>query len=128
MALYLAGLPGLVALLDIGLVEPDKEHPVLTPDLLKEMYARQSADAVGDIDLTTKDMPSGPAIRVRRKQIEDRDPTGHGTVMEEVTHAVRPPGHDDAIVMTMTWTALHLGDKLAEMADAIAQTIRVAPA
>jgi len=28
----------------------------------------------------------------------------------------------------MTWTALQLGDQLAEMADAIARTIRVTPA
>jgi hypothetical protein len=27
----------------------------------------------------------------------------------------------------MTWTALQLGDKLAQMADAIARTIRITP-
>jgi hypothetical protein len=40
----------------------------------------------------------------------------------------RSPGLTDALVMTMTRTALRLGDKLAEMADAIAQTIRVTTA
>ena len=48
--------------------------------------------------------------------------------MEGVTHAIRPPGFDGAVVATMTWTVLQLGDKLAEMADAIARTIRVTPA
>jgi hypothetical protein len=29
------------------------------------------------------------------------------------------------VVATMSWTALQIGDKLAEMADAIARTIRI---
>jgi hypothetical protein len=61
-------------------------------------------------------------------RVEDADPAGHGTIVEGVTHAIQPQTIDGAVVATMSWTALQLGDKLAEMADAIAQTIRVTPA
>jgi len=74
------------------------------------------------------DLPSGPALRVRSKHVEDPDPTGLGTISEELTYAICPPTLTDALVLTMSWTALQIGDKLAEMADAIARTIRVTPA
>ena len=45
--------------------------------------------------------------------------------MEGVTWAIRPPGWNDAIVMIMTWIALPAGDRLAVMADDIAETVKV---
>jgi hypothetical protein len=83
---------------------------------------------VGDIETSEVELPCGPALRVRSKSLDEPDEQAQGLVMEEVTHAIRPPGQSDAIVATMTWTALEIGDKLAEMADAIARTIRVIPA
>ena len=118
----------LVAMLDVKSYAPDRENPVVTLDLLEEIYAAHSVDTVGDIETARVDLPSGPAVRVRGKRVEERDPTGQGTLMEGVTHAIRPPGFDGAVVAIMTWTAIQLGDRLAEMADAIAKTIRVTPA
>ena len=115
-------------MLDVKSYAPDRENPVVTLDLLEEIYAAHSVDTVGDIETARVDLPSGPAVRVRGKRVEERDPTGQGTLMEGVTHAIRPPGFDGAVVAIMTWTAIQLGDRLAEMADAIAKTIRVTPA
>jgi hypothetical protein len=83
---------------------------------------------VGEVASSRADLPSGPAIRVRGKRVEEPDPSGSGTISEELTYAICPPTLADALVVTMSWTALQLGDKLAEMADAIARTIRVTPA
>jgi hypothetical protein len=128
LAFYPKSADGMVAMLDVMSFAPDRDHRVLTLDLLAEIYARPAADTVGDVHSTRVDLPGGPAIRVRSMRVEEPDPTGHGTIMEGVTHAIRPPGFDSAVVATMSWTALQLGDELAEMADAIAQTIRVTPA
>lgn len=38
------------------------------------------------------------------------------------------PQLHDAIVMIMTWTALRTGDRLASMADAIAETVKITSA
>jgi hypothetical protein len=128
LAFYPVGAPAFISLLDIKRVTPDRQYPELTLDLLQGMYAKYSADTVGDLEVSRTELPSGPAVRVRGKQIEGRDPAGQGALIEEVTHAIRPPGTGDAVVMQMSWTELRLGDKLAEMADAIAKTVRVTPA
>lgn len=128
LAFYPKWADGMVAMVDVKSYRPDRENPVITLDLLEEIYASASADTVGDVQAARVDLPSGPAIRVRSKRVEEHDPTGQGTIMEGVIHAIRPPGFDGAAILTMTWTALQLGDKLAEMADAIARTVRVTPA
>jgi hypothetical protein len=91
------------------------------------LYAKPSADTIGDIEEKRVNLPSGPALRVQRKRAESGDPTGESFVMEGVTYAIRPPGIDDAIVMVMTWRALQLGDRLATMAEAIAKTVKLMP-
>jgi hypothetical protein len=128
LAFYPAGAPAFIALLDVKRLTPDRQYPEVTLDLLQEMYAKYSADTVGDLEVSRTKLPIGPAVRVRGKQIVGREPTDQGTLIEEVTHAIRPPGTGDAVVMQMSWTELRLGDKLAEMADAIAGTVRVTPA
>jgi hypothetical protein len=128
LAFYPSGSPGAVALLDVKHLIPDRQSETLTFDDLRELYAKHSADTVGDVDESQTELPSGPALRIHRKRAEGGDPTGQGTIMEGVTYAIRPPGMDDAIVMIMTWAALQFGDRLAMMADAIAKTIKVRPA
>ena len=125
LAYFPAGAPGLVALLDVLRLVPDPDYPEITLDLVQGMYAEDSADTVGELETSRTELPSGPAVRIRAKQIEGRDATGQGTLTEGVTHAIRPPGTRDAVITQMSWTALPLGDKLAEMADAIAKSIMV---
>jgi hypothetical protein len=118
--------PGPLAFLDVLRGVPDQHvYPELTFDALREVYAGDSADTLGAIDTQQVELPSGPALRVRRQRAEPGDPTGQSTVMEGVTYAIRPPGIDDAIVVTMTWAALQYGDRLAKMADAIARSVQV---
>ena len=128
LAFYPASAEGLVAMLDVKSYGPDRENPVITLDVLEEIYGKASPDTVGDIETSKIDLPSGPAVRVRSKRIEEPDPAGQGTLVEGVTYAIRPPGFDSAVVTTMTWTVLHMSDQLAAMADAIAKTVRVSPA
>jgi hypothetical protein len=128
LAFYPPSGEGLVGMLDVKSYGPDRQNPEITLDLLEHIYAKDSADTVSDIETSRVDLPSGPAIRVRSKRIEEPNPTGQGILTEGVTYAIRPPGFDSAVVTTMTWTALQLGDRLAAMADAIAKTVRVTPA
>ncbi|MBV9794663.1 MAG: hypothetical protein JO016_12065 [Actinobacteria bacterium] len=118
--------PGPLAFLDVLRLVPDQQvYPELTTGVLRELFAQPSAGTLGDIDEQQVDLPGGPALRVRRQRAEPSDPTGQSTVMEGVTYAIRPPGLDDAIVVTMTWAALQYGDRLAAMAEAIARSVRI---
>ena len=128
LAFYPSFAHELVALLDIKAYQPGREYRTTTLDVLEEVFGGPSADTVGDAVVDREQLPGGPAVRVRRVRAEAGDPAGQSTLIEGVTHAIKPPGIDGAVEVTMTWTALQLGDKLAEMADAIAHTIRVTPA
>lgn len=128
VAYYPPGQPGLIAMLDVKELSPSREHGQISFGLLHQIYAQPTADTVGDIESSEVDLPAGPALRVRRKQVEEPDPAGQGTLTESVTYAIHPSGLADAAVMTMSWTSAHVGDELAEMADAIARTIRISQA
>jgi len=128
LAFYPSFARGLVASLDIKAYLPGREYRTMTLDALEEIFGGPSADTVGEAVVSREKLPGGPAVRVRRMRVEDADPTGQGTLVEGVTHAIQPQGIDGAVVATMSWTALQIGDKLAEMADAIARTIRITPA
>jgi hypothetical protein len=128
LVFYPRGTAGLIAALDIERYVPSRKYPQINLEVLKGIFGREAADTVGEIVSSRTDLPSGPALRVRSKHVEDPDPTGLGTISEELTYAICPPTLTDALVLTMSWTALQIGDKLAEMADAIARTIRVTPA
>jgi hypothetical protein len=117
--------PGLIAMLDVKRMAP--EHKEVSFDSLKKIYASYTPADIGDIESSMTDLRCGPALRVRRKQIEEPDEHGQGTITETVTYAIRPPGFGSAAIMVMTWTLIEVGDSLAEMADAIARTIRVSP-
>jgi len=127
LAYYPSFARGLVACLDIKAYVPGREYRTMTLDALEEMFGGPSADTVGKAVVSREELPGGPTVRVRRMRVEDADPTGNGTVIEGVMHAIQPQGIDGAVVAAMTWTVLQLGDKLAAMADAIARTIRVTP-
>ena len=128
LVFYPRSTAGLIAALDIERYVPSRKYPQINLEVLKGIFGREAADTVGEIVSSRTDLPSGPALRVRSKHVEDPDPTGLGTISEELTYAICPPTLTDALVLTMSWTALQIGDKLAEMADAIARTIRVTPA
>jgi hypothetical protein len=125
-AFFPDGQPRLIAMLDVKRMIP--EHDEVTFDSLKKYYASYTPAVVGDIESSTTDLRSGPALRVRRKQVEEPDERGQGTLTESVTYAIRPPGFGSAVIMIMTWTSIEVGDELAAMADAIAKTIRIGPA
>jgi hypothetical protein len=127
LVFYPPSASGIVALLDIKAYHPGREYRTMTLDVLEEVFGGPSADTVGDAVVDREQLPGGPAVRVRRIRAEAADPAGQSTLIEGVTHAIKPPGIDGAVEVTMTWTALQLGDKLAQMADAIARTIRITP-
>jgi len=128
LVFYPHSTAGLIAALDIERYVPSRKYPQINLEVLRGIFGREAADTVGEIVSSRTDLPSGPALRVRSKHVEDPDPAGLGTISEELTYAICPPALTDALVLTMSWTALQLGDKLAQMADAIARTIRVIPA
>jgi hypothetical protein len=67
LAYYPPGQPGLIAMLDVKELTPSREHGQISLALLQQIYAQRTAETVGDIESSEVDLPSGPALRVRRK-------------------------------------------------------------
>ncbi|MGY1987328.1 hypothetical protein ACI792_14005 [Blastococcus sp. SYSU DS0669] len=75
-------------------------------------------------------LPAGPALRVRRVARQTGGP-GEGLLVESVRHLVAPPGAVDvhgvptAVELVMSWTLLHEGEHVADMADRTAEHLRL---
>lgn len=119
---YPIGIGRRLAQLDFEVFAPDPENPVITLDLLESIYGCVDEDPCGAATSSRVNLPCGPAVRIRAARAQEAR-LGHATLTEHVTYAIRPAGFTHAIVATMTWETLSLGDKLAEMADGIARTI-----
>lgn len=128
---------------DVGAVwVPDVVHGVLaslTADrIVLEAPLERLADAhrspsepglaPPQVELVT--LPAGPALRVRRYERAGTTPAGDA-VVESVTHVLAPEGLVDVdgaatgVELVVTWSLLHEGDALAELADDTARLLRI---
>ncbi|GAA2012880.1 hypothetical protein GCM10009839_04290 [Catenulispora yoronensis] len=117
-----------MARIEVVDVNPDQTVPAVTLDWLEQVYSVPGAELVAPVDVWRGELPAGPAIRVVRQVLTDVDEFGDGLLVHSVVYAVRPPGTDFAVVLSVTWSAVLLAEELLEMADALAQTVQVLPA
>ncbi len=106
---------GVLALLLVHLV-----HEVADVDAASALLAAEQRDDVREPVLSTAELPLGPAARWHTLTAGD-----DGFLMEAVEHVV-PLGDGTALRSELSWTAVALGDALAELADRTAAGLRVA--
>lgn len=126
-AYYPPGSRRLLAQLRLEAFKPDRGNPVISLDLIERVYRERYADALNTAAKRRIDLPCGPAIRIRSMHVAEAGEWEAANLIEEVTHLVCPSEFNIAIIATISWQMLSLGDKLAAMADAIARTIVVTP-
>ena len=95
-------------------------HEVADLDAARAVLAAERRDDVREPVLTTTELPLGPAARWHTLTTGD-----DGFVLEAVEHVV-PLGDGTALRSELSWTAVALGDELAELADLTAAGLRVA--
>lgn len=91
-----------------------------TMDSLEDKFAWKDG-RTGPLEVERTELPSGPAVRVRREQ--GNDDGDNGTV--SVTYAVLPPSMKEALVFTMLWDLSDDVPSLTETADRTAYSLRV---
>lgn len=116
----------IVAMLECLVVDPADVGWSGDPDaLVQQMRAEDTMIAWGEV--TRVDLPAGPAVRVHDISAPPaEDPADRRPAVEKVMHLLAW-GNQVMVVLNMTWAALALTDELTPMADAIAQTLEVAP-
>jgi hypothetical protein len=109
-------------------LNPDEAVPEITLDWLEQQLLRPPAEPVVPPYAVRGDLPSGPAVRVYQRVIDDVDEFGDGTLTQTVVYAVRPHGTDFAVLITVSWKAVLLNDELFALVDELAQSLVVSPA
>lgn len=96
-------------------------HGSLTLDFLEEKFAWKDGQT-GPLEAERTELPSGPAVRVRREQVSG---DGEDDVAVSVTYAVLPAAMKEALVFTMFWDRSDDAPGLIETADGAAYSLRV---
>jgi hypothetical protein len=124
---------GELARIELSALAPDAVYPVLDLAILGEWLARPTPASFRPAEIDHRDLPIGPCVRVRHDFVRDdtdpaRDPatdSGEGTVVQTVAYAARPPQLDWAVLLHASWRAVAHRDKLYDLADRLAETLRL---
>ncbi|MGW3662906.1 hypothetical protein [Streptomyces sp. NPDC005141] len=105
-----------------------RELPVSRELLSLEALRREAELAEGPFfgspSISEADLPVGSAVRVHRMEPSAPESAG-GEVIEGVAHYVLPHLHPVVLEARLLWTSLGLGDELATVADALAESIKL---
>jgi hypothetical protein len=120
---WMPGTAGLaVARIDVSMIRTSRQYPELTMDTLAEQFAQRDASTT-ELEVSGVELPVGPAIRLRR---EWRGGDSPADTAVSVTYVCRPPEIKNAVVYTMYWSLADDDPQLAEIADSLAATLRIA--
>jgi len=117
---------GELARIEISDMAPSATWPDLELKQLAEFFAGPiHPHALLQPHVSSRDLPAGPAVRVRQQFVTDVNEEHVGRVMQTIVYAIRPPQTPAAVILSVAWQALYYNDKLTEMADRLAETVRV---
>ncbi|MFD3379741.1 MULTISPECIES: hypothetical protein [unclassified Streptomyces] len=94
-------------------------------DVLRAEAERAEGPYFRPPDITEVELPLGAALRVHRLEPTAPD-SAAGSVLEGVAHYVLPRAHSTALECRLLWQAMGLGEELAEVADELAASVRLA--
>ena len=108
----------------------------LTPGAVRQAFGQPSNDLPGkledvQVEETKADLPSGPALRIVRREIRRDDETGRVWHPETVVWTVWPPNVGVAVVLVFLWSFSYspeFRDQLAQTAENVASSVVVEPA
>ncbi|MBV9022260.1 MAG: hypothetical protein JO362_00295 [Streptomycetaceae bacterium] len=107
---------------------PDQREPTL--DALRDYFAMSTPDGIDEPEIVYGDLRIGRTVRVRRKFAAATDEFGDALVVQTVVYVTCPENPvrlDCAVVLFMSWTAVPHSERLFELADQLAETLRLRP-
>lgn len=127
LAVALTGEPvGPVSVvLEVWRLEPDADVPLRIQDLAQQQ-ARPTVDALLEPDVSTVNLPVGPALRVHRVLQGAAAATLQAAVVEELTYLVLPeqtPG--EGLVVTASWVELADGEEYLGVIDRLVHDLEI---
>lgn len=118
---------GELARIEFSRMDPGPEWADLDLKQLANLFAGPiHPRALLEPNVTSRDLPAGPSVRIRQQFLTDVGEDHVGKVVHSIIYAIRPPAMGTAVVMSVAWQALYYSDQLTELADKLAETVRVA--
>jgi hypothetical protein len=136
LAFFAANPYEVAGTLNVRQVIPGRKGRPLSPDAVREAFGQPPADLPGkledvQVEETQAELPSGPALRIVRRETRRDAETGRVWHPETVVWTVWPPNADVAVVMVFLWSFSYspeFQDQLAQTAQTIASSVAVEPA
>ena len=122
--------------LNVRQVIPGRKGRPLSPDAVREAFGQPPADLPGkledvQVEETQAELPSGPALRIVRRETRRDAEAGRVWHPETVVWTVWPPNVDVAVVLVFQWSFSYSPEfqaQLAQTAETIASSVVVEPA
>jgi hypothetical protein len=136
LAFFAANPYEVAGTLNVRQVIPGRKGRPLSPDAVRKAFGQPSADLPGkledvQVEETEAELPSGPALRIVRRETRTDAETGRVWHPETVVWTVWPPNVDVAVVLVFLWSfgySPEFQDQLAQTAETIASSVAVEPA
>lgn len=117
---------GELARIEVSDLAPSERWPELELKQLAEFFAGPlHPHALVAPHVSFHDLDAGPAVRIRQQFVTQIDEDQVGKVMQTIIYAIRPPQTPAAVVLSVAWQALYYNDQLTELADKLAETVRL---
>jgi hypothetical protein len=136
LAFFAANPYEVAGTLNVRQVIPGRKGRRLSPDAVRQAFGQPSNDLPGkledvQVEETEAGLPSGPALRIVRRETRRDDETGRVWHPETVVWTVWPPNVDVAVVLVFLWSFSYspeFRDQLAQTAENVASSVAVEPA
>ncbi|MFF4506628.1 hypothetical protein [Streptomyces sp. NPDC001401] len=115
---------GELARIELSALVADDTYPTMTVDLLHRYLTTPTAGSFRPPEAELRDLPVGPAVRVRHAYVQEPDRDGSGTVLETCAYGI-VPDEEWGLVLLTSWRALAHTDALCALTDSVARTVTV---
>jgi hypothetical protein len=135
LAFFAANPYEVAGTLNVRQVIADRKGHRLSPGAVRKAFGQPPADLPGriedaQVEESRTDLPSGPALRIVRRETRRDDRTGQEWHPETVVWTVWPPGVGDAVVMVFLWSfnySPEFREQLAQLAEGVAGSLAMEP-
>jgi hypothetical protein len=135
LAFFAANPYEVVGSLNVRQVIADRKGQRLSPSAVRRAFGQPPGALPGriedaEVEETRADLPSGPALRIVRRETRRDDQTGQVWHPETVVWTVWPPDVSDAVVMVFLWSFDYppqFREQLAELAEGVAGSLAMEP-
>jgi hypothetical protein len=115
---------GELARIEVRDFAPSAGVPELpSPQEFAEWLAAPGQGALEEPDVVYGELPLGPAVRIKARQLGDPDVAAEAPIVWNDVYFVRPRQADIAIALSVTWVSGMYEDAFGDLCDRLAQSL-----